>query len=68
MSDRVRGSGNDTATQAVVGTWLPDDTHSYVGVRGTSTMIGNAPVALMPTGGTDNFVSYMPAVQIVASN
>jgi predicted ribosomally synthesized peptide with SipW-like signal peptide len=58
---------NDVATQAVVGTWLPNDTSSYVGVRGTSTMIGNAPVANMPTGSSDNFVSYMPAVQIVAS-
>lgn len=60
--------GNDVATQAVVGTWLPDDVHSYVGVRGTSTMIGNAAVANMPTGSGDNFVSYMPAVQITASN
>ena len=59
--------GTDTATQAVVGTWLPDDTHSYVGVRGTSTMIGNAAVANMPTGAGDNFVSQMPAVQIVAT-
>ena len=58
---------NDVATQAVVGTWLPDDTHSYVGVRGTSTMIGNAAVANMPTGSGDNFVSYMPAVKITAS-
>jgi predicted ribosomally synthesized peptide with SipW-like signal peptide len=58
---------NDVATQAVVGTWLPDDTHSYVGVRGTSTMIGNAAVANMPTGSGDNFVSYMPAVEISAS-
>ena len=58
---------NNVATQAVVGTWLPDDTHSYVGVRGTSTMIGNAAVANMPTGAGDNFVSYMPAVEISAS-
>jgi hypothetical protein len=57
-----------TATLASVGAWLPDDTHSYVGVRGTSTMIGNGPVALMPTGGADNFVGLMPAVQITASN
>jgi len=59
--------GNGTATQAVVGTWLPDDTHSYVGVRGTSTMIGNSAVANMPTGPDDPFTGYMPAVQIVAS-
>jgi hypothetical protein len=59
---------NDIATQAVVGTWLPSDVMSYVGVRGTPTMIGNGPVANMPTGAGDNFVSYMPAVQIVATN
>ena len=59
---------DDIATQAVVGTWLPDDVHSYVGVRGTSTMIGNAAVANMPTGSSDNFVGYMPAVKIVATN
>jgi hypothetical protein len=60
--------GTNVAAQAVVGTWLPDDTHSYVGVRGTPTMIGNAPVANMPTGAVDNFVSQMPAVQITATN
>jgi hypothetical protein len=60
--------GTDVAAQAVVGTWLPDDTHSYVGVRGTPTMIGNAAVANMPTGASDNFVSQMPAVQITATN
>ncbi len=58
--------GEGTATQAVVGTWLPDDTHSYVGVRGTLTMIGNAAVATMPTGPSDDFVGYMPAVKITA--
>lgn len=57
----------DTATQAVVGTWLPNDTSSYLSPRGASTMIGDAAVTNMPTGSGDNFVSYMPAVQITAN-
>jgi len=60
--------GLDVATQASVGTWLPDDTHSYLSPRSAVTLVGSGAVAQMPTGPSDNFVSYMPAVQIMASN
>jgi hypothetical protein len=60
--------GLDVATQASVGTWLPDDTHSYLSPRSAVTLIGSGAVAQMPTGPSDHFVSYMPAVQITASN
>ena len=59
---------NDVATQAVAGTWLPDDTHSYLSPRTAATIIGLGAVANMPTGSGDNFVSYMPAVKITATN
>ncbi len=60
------GDGTGTATQASVGTWLVDDVHSYVAPRGATTMIGAAPVTNMPTGPSDDFAGYMPAVQIMA--
>ena len=60
--------GNDVATQAEVGTWLPNDLSTYLAPRGAGTMVGMSPVTNMPTGAGDNFVSYMPAVQITATN
>jgi hypothetical protein len=60
--------GTGTATQAVVGTWLPNATSSYLSPRGASTLVGLAAVTQMPTGPSDNFVGYEPAVQITATN
>jgi hypothetical protein len=59
--------GTGTATPASVGTWPIDDVHAYVAPRTATTMIGTAPVTQMPTGPSDDFVGYMPAVQITAS-
>ncbi len=59
------------ATQASVGTWLPNDTSTYVNPRAGGhavNMTTLAPVTQMPTGPSDNFVGYMPAVQITATN
>ncbi|MEO8470195.1 MAG: hypothetical protein ABI573_11095 [Chloroflexota bacterium] len=58
---------NDIATEAIVGLWLPSDVQTYLAPRFAATMIGTGPVAQMPTGPSDNFVSYMPAVMITAN-
>jgi hypothetical protein len=60
--------GTDFATQAEIGTWLPDDVSTYVVPRSGTTMVGLSPVTHMPTASGDTFVSYMPAVQITATN
>jgi hypothetical protein len=60
--------GTGSATEALLGTWLPDDVHSYLSPRGATTMVGDAAVTHMPTGPADDFVGYMPAVEITASH
>ena len=63
--------GTGTATQATIGTWLPDDLSSYVNPR-TGGHAGDmetlTPVTQMPTGPSDNFKGYEPAVRITATN
>jgi hypothetical protein len=55
--------GNGVSTPAEVGSWVPDDVSAYVANGAANTPFAG-PVATMPTGGSDNFIGYMPAVQI----
>ncbi|HEY7023441.1 MAG TPA: hypothetical protein VH371_00620 [Candidatus Limnocylindrales bacterium] len=59
--------GNGVSTPASVGSWAPDDSSAYLSA-GNPAGAFSGPVSNMPTGPSDNFVGYMPAVQITANN
>ncbi len=61
--------GNGVNTPALVGSWLPSNVQTYLSSGSVpSTFIGSSLVSNMPTGPADDFVGYMPAVQITATN
>jgi len=55
--------GTGVSTPAEVGSWVPDDVSAYV-ANGAANTAFAGPVTTMPTGGSDDFVGSMPAVQI----
>ena len=62
--------GTGILTAPSVGTLLPDGQSTYLstGPAGGPSGAFAGPVTQMPTGPSDNFVGYMPAVQITATN
>ena len=55
--------GNGVSTPAEVGSWVPDDVSAYVANGAANTPFAG-PVTNMPTGPGDDFVGFMPSVQI----
>ncbi len=54
---------NGVSTPAEVGSWVPNDVSTYL-ANGSANTPFAGPVTNMPTGPSDDFVGYMPAVQI----
>jgi hypothetical protein len=62
--------GTGILTAPSVGTWLPDGQSTYLSTGPANGPSGPfaGPVTQMPTGPSDNFDGYMPAVRITATN